>query len=63
MLLQEIGNFLNMVKEPYAAFGYERFVIRIALRPEQRMGSDALWDKAEAVLINVCQELGYIRLF
>ncbi len=58
-LLQEIGNFLNMVKELYAAFGYEKFVIRIALRPEQRMGSDALWDKAEAVLIHACQELGY----
>ncbi|NEQ24420.1 MAG: threonine--tRNA ligase, partial [Microcoleus sp. SIO2G3] len=58
-LLQEIGNFLNMVKELYAAFGYEKFAIRIALRPEQRMGSNALWDKAEAVLINACEELGY----
>ncbi|HEY9667341.1 MAG TPA: threonine--tRNA ligase, partial [Coleofasciculaceae cyanobacterium] len=58
-LMGEIGNFLDMVKELYAAFGYEKFVIRIALRPEQRMGSDELWDKAEAVLINACQELGY----
>jgi threonyl-tRNA synthetase len=58
-LLDEIGNFLNMVKELYAAFGYEKFAIRIASRPEQRMGSDELWDKAEAVLINACQELGY----
>ncbi|HBB36209.1 MAG TPA: threonine--tRNA ligase [Cyanobacteria bacterium UBA8803] len=58
-LLNEIGNFLNMVKELYAAFGYEKFIIRIALRPEQRMGSDELWDRAEAVLINACQELGY----
>jgi threonyl-tRNA synthetase len=58
-LLNEIGNFLNMVKELYAAFGYEKFAIRIALRPEQRMGCDELWDKAEAVLINACQELGY----
>lgn len=58
-LLNEIGNFLKMVKELYSAFGYEKFIIRIALRPEQRMGSDQLWDKAEAVLINACQELGY----
>ncbi|NEP60137.1 MAG: threonine--tRNA ligase [Symploca sp. SIO2G7] len=58
-LLDEIGNFLNMVKELYAAFGYHKFSIKIALRPEQRMGSDELWDKAEAVLINACEELGY----
>jgi len=58
-LLDEIGNFLNMVKELYAAFGYHKFGIKIALRPEQRMGSDKLWDKAEAVLINACEKLGY----
>jgi threonyl-tRNA synthetase len=58
-LIGEIGNFLDMVKEVYAAFGYEKFAIRISLRPEQRFGSDALWDKAEAALINACQVLGY----
>jgi threonyl-tRNA synthetase len=58
-LISEIGNFLNMVKQLYAAFGYEKFAIRISLRPEQRLGSDELWDKAEGALINACQELGY----
>ncbi|HEY9603064.1 MAG TPA: threonine--tRNA ligase [Allocoleopsis sp.] len=58
-LIGEIGNFLNMVKQLYAAFGYEKFAIRISLRPEQRLGSDELWDKAEGALINACQELGY----
>jgi threonyl-tRNA synthetase len=58
-LIGEIGNFLDMVKEVYAAFGYEKFAIRISLRPEQRYGSDALWDRAEAALINACQVLGY----
>jgi threonyl-tRNA synthetase len=58
-LIGEIGNFLNMVKEVYAAFGYEKFAIRISLRPEQRLGSDALWDRAEAALINACQVWGY----
>ena len=58
-LLDEISNFLKMVQELYAAFGYHKFAIKIALRPEQRMGSDELWDKAEAVLINACQQLGY----
>jgi threonyl-tRNA synthetase len=55
----EISNFLSMVKAVYGAFGYEKFAIRISLRPEQRLGSDALWDKAEAVLIEACEVLGY----
>lgn len=58
-LRNEIGNFLDMVKQVYGAFGYEKFAIQISLRPEQRLGSDALWDKAEAALIESCQALGY----
>lgn len=58
-LNNEIGNFLSMVRQVYAAFGYENFAIQISLRPEQRLGSDALWDRAEAALIDACQALGY----
>jgi threonyl-tRNA synthetase len=58
-LTNEISNFLNMVREVYAAFGYETFALRISLRPEQRLGSDGLWDRAEAALIEACQALGY----
>jgi threonyl-tRNA synthetase len=55
----EIGNFLNMVNEVYKAFGFENFAIEISTRPEKRLGSDELWDKAEAALIGSCQALGY----
>lgn len=58
-MMNEIRNFLNMVREVYAAFGYENFVLRISLRPEQRLGSDALWDKAESALMEACRALGY----
>lgn len=56
-LTNEINNFLKMVSEVYSAFGYKNFVIRISTRPEQRLGSDLLWDKSEAALIGVCQAL------
>lgn len=58
-LTREINNFLNMVSEVYSAFGYKNFAIRISTRPEQRLGSDTLWDKSEAALIEACQALGY----
>jgi threonyl-tRNA synthetase len=55
----EIGNFLKMVSEVYQAFGYRNFAIKISLRPEKRFGSDLLWDKAESLLMESCQALGY----
>ena len=34
----------------YSDFGFEDIQIKIALRPESRLGDDATWDKAEAAL-------------
>lgn len=58
-VISEIRNFLHCVGEVYSAFEYREFAIRISLRPERRLGSDVLWDKAESALIGACQELGY----
>lgn len=55
----EISNFLQMVQQIYAAFGYDQFSLQISLRPEQRLGSDQLWDRAESLLIEAVQSLGY----
>ncbi|MDJ0589882.1 MAG: threonine--tRNA ligase [Pleurocapsa sp. MO_226.B13] len=54
----EISNFLNMVQQVYAAFGYEGFSLQISLRPSQRLGEDRLWDRAESLLIEVVESLG-----
>lgn len=54
----EISNFLTMVQQVYAAFGYDQFSLQISLRPEQRLGSDCVWDQAEAVLVKAVQSLG-----
>ena len=55
----EIRNFLDMVQQVYVAFGYGQFSLHISLRPEQRLGDDAVWDRAEALLIKSVQSLGY----
>ncbi|MBI4782934.1 MAG: threonine--tRNA ligase [Oscillatoriophycideae cyanobacterium NC_groundwater_1537_Pr4_S-0.65um_50_18] len=55
----EIGNFLKMVQQIYKAFGYEQFSLQISLRPQQRLGSDHLWDRAESLLIAAVQSLGH----
>lgn len=55
----EISNFLKMVQQVYAAFGYDHFSLQISLRPEQRLGSDDLWDRAESLLVEAVQSLGH----
>ncbi|MBD3885289.1 threonine--tRNA ligase [Phormidium tenue FACHB-886] len=56
---QEISNFLKMVQQVYSAFGYSQFSLQISLRPEQRLGSTHLWDRAESLLIESVQSLGH----
>jgi len=42
--------FHRQALDVYADFGFTDIAIKIALRPEKRLGDDAVWDKAEAAL-------------
>ena len=55
----EVSNFINMVFEVYADFGFDRDMITIYLstRPDQRVGSDAMWDKSEQALQHALESL------
>jgi threonyl-tRNA synthetase len=46
----EILSFNQLLFEVYAAFDFKNISVKLALRPEQRLGSDELWDKAEGAL-------------
>jgi threonyl-tRNA synthetase len=43
----------DLILSTYAAFGFEEIVVKLSTRPEKRVGSDALWDRAEAVMTDV----------
>jgi threonyl-tRNA synthetase len=49
-LEQEITSFNKLLFEVYAAFEFTNISVKLALRPEQRLGTDELWDKAESAL-------------
>ena len=49
---QEILDFNRLLFEVYAAFDFTNVAVKLALRPEKRIGSDELWDRAEAALRN-----------
>lgn len=46
----EVTAFHAQAMKVYADFGFEDVQVKLALRPEARMGDDAVWDKAEAAL-------------
>jgi len=47
---QEILDFNRLLFEVYAAFEFKNVAVKLALRPEKRIGSDELWDRAEGAL-------------
>jgi threonyl-tRNA synthetase len=46
----EVAEFIRLLIEVYADFGFREIVYRLATRPEKRVGDDAVWDKAEEAL-------------
>ena len=43
----EVTAFNALVRKVYADFGFAEVAVKLALRPESRVGSDEVWDKAE----------------
>jgi threonyl-tRNA synthetase len=50
-IVDEVRKFCELANRMYNDFGFT-YAIKLALRPENRIGSDELWDKAEAELRN-----------
>ena len=44
---QEAKDFHRLVMEVYDRFGFDKVSIKLALRPEKRIGAEETWDKAE----------------
>jgi len=49
-LAEECLKINDLILSVYADFGFTEFVVKLATRPEKRVGSDDLWDHAEEVL-------------
>ncbi|PKM10893.1 MAG: threonine--tRNA ligase [Gammaproteobacteria bacterium HGW-Gammaproteobacteria-3] len=47
---QEVSTFIDLLFEVYRDFGFKDVIIKLSTRPENRVGDDAVWDKAEAAL-------------
>ena len=56
-VVEEVRAFCKLADEVYRDFGFE-YDVKLALRPEQRFGSDEDWDKAEQELRDAVAEAG-----
>jgi len=54
---QECIDVIALVLDIYKDFGFEDVVIKFSDRPENRIGSDAIWDKLEGALINALDSM------
>jgi threonyl-tRNA synthetase len=57
-ILQECVAYTTLLQKVYADFGFKNIIYKIATRPEHRIGSDDIWDKAEHALIESLRASG-----
>ena len=56
----EVLAFTQLLQRVYKDFGYTDIIYKVATRPEARIGSDEIWDKAEAALIHSLEASGCV---
>ena len=57
-ILDECVAFTALLQNVYRDFGFNEVIYKVATRPEKRVGSDDLWDKAESALIESLKRSG-----
>lgn len=54
----EVSDFIDFLHGIYADFGFSEVIYRLSTRPEKRVGSDEVWDKAEKALADALDGKG-----
>ncbi len=49
-VLSETTAFIDLLQQVYADFGFTEILVKLSTRPDKRIGSDEIWDRAEAAL-------------
>ncbi len=57
-ITQESKTVCNLILSIYKDFGFDNVRIKFSDRPEKRVGDDAIWDKAEAALMQAMEATG-----
>jgi len=55
---EEVQGCIDLVYQTYADFGFDNIAVKFSTRPEQRVGSDEVWDLAEKALEDTLKDAG-----
>ena len=58
MILEECVAYTALLQKVYRDFGFTEIIYKVATRPDKRVGSDALWDKAEFAVMESLRRSG-----
>ena len=56
-MAEECMKINDLILAVYGDFGFDEIVIKLSTRPEKRVGTDAMWDHAEAVMTKVLKTI------
>ncbi|MBE32369.1 MAG: threonine--tRNA ligase [Rickettsiales bacterium] len=54
----EVSSFLKFLEEVYSDFGFKDPTYNLSLRPENRSGTDEVWDKSEEIMKRILESSG-----
>jgi len=57
-LIEEVRVFCDLLDSVYRELGFDSYAIKLALRPDERFGTDAMWDWSEQSLRDAVKEAG-----
>jgi threonyl-tRNA synthetase len=57
-LIDEVREFCDLLDSVYKDLGFDNYAIKLALRPEKRFGTDAMWDWSEQSLRDAVRAAG-----
>src|SRR5271166_2936246 len=56
-LAEECHKINKLILSVYGHFGFDKIMVKLSTRPEKRVGTDTMWDHAEAVMSRVLDEI------
>ncbi|CAD7855410.1 MAG: Threonyl-tRNA synthetase (EC 6.1.1.3) [Olavius algarvensis Gamma 1 endosymbiont] len=57
-ILSEVSAFIDLLFEIYRDFGFDEVLVKFSTRPQQRVGADEVWDRAEQSLRDALDQTG-----
>ncbi len=55
---EEVSKTINLIDRVYKVFGFDKYHLELSTRPEKRIGTDMIWEKAENILKKAIKRRG-----